>query len=120
MRLPWGARFSPDGRTILFADGPPVNMALFVGPLQLQTIDIDGKDRRTILGPIGRAQPGNAVWSPDGKEIAVNSIEFTGEEGGPITTDKLVHRLAIVSADGKNLRRIDLPEGLRFSVGDWR
>lgn len=112
--------FSPDSRQVLYTNVTPDLRALLAGPLHLETIDLDGQAPRTILGPAGREQPSHAVWSPDGKELAVAYSTYAGDEDPPRNFSLLVHRLAIASADGAKVRRLDFPEGLRLTLGDWR
>ncbi|HWE40384.1 MAG TPA: WD40 repeat domain-containing protein [Isosphaeraceae bacterium] len=109
-------RFSPDAKTVVF-HRPTVARG---GPYRLEMIDVDGKEARTFLGPREHEGPVQAVWSPDGKELAVL---YMSDDGQPITVDtieKLTYHLEIVSADGKRSRRHDVLEGIRFGLGDWR
>jgi Tol biopolymer transport system component len=112
-------RFSPDSRKVLYTDGADLQ-AVLTGPLQIETIGVDDKEPRAILGPRGREQPAQAVWSPDGKELAVAYSEYTGDDDPPRYLDRIINRLAISSADGKKIRRLDFPEGLHLFLGDWR
>jgi hypothetical protein len=42
------------------------------------------------------------------------------EGGDEFSLAKLSTRLEIVGADGKRRRRLDVLEGVRFDLGDWR
>lgn len=116
--VPWGytPRFSPDSRAIVFGRG---ETRMNRGPYRLERVDLDG-ERRTILRQDGVDGPVNAVWSPDGSELAVAFREERVKGDEPVTLDKVYSRLEIVSADGSKRRRLDVLEGVRFDVGDWR
>jgi TolB protein len=70
----WGARWSPDGKRIAFADKDPA------GILQIQVINADGSGRRQVTrfsATEGSAQM--PAWSPDARMFAVQS----GAKGVP-------------------------------------
>jgi TolB protein len=64
----WGARWSPDGREIAFADKDPG------GNLQIFAIHADGSGRRQVSRPepadLREQMP---AWSPDGAQLAVQA-----------------------------------------------
>jgi Tol biopolymer transport system component len=60
---PFCARFSPDGRRLLYTNGPPPERR------GIWFVDLDGENRRRIF-PIGNATA-SACWSPDGQRMAV-------------------------------------------------
>lgn len=102
---PFYARFSPDGRRLVYTDGP-WKLADRCG---IWVMDLDGKDRRRVLAT-GKGNA-TACWSPDGKRLAV-AIDGSGpEERG---------RLEVVDLDGTRRVLMTLP-GQRFeSPPDWR
>ncbi len=125
-------RFSPDGRHISYlrtlyqgADNAPDSR------FSLRTINMDGTDDREILGETAVVPaPANATWtapmgarwSPDGKHLAVVLFDHT-RDGGILAINGN-WRLAIIDADGGNLRELML-EGVLTTVllGDgpeWR
>ncbi len=60
---PFYVRFSPDGRRLLYTDGPPKDR------WGIWVVDVDGKSRHRIL-PTGQGTA-SACWSPDGQQLAV-------------------------------------------------
>jgi Tol biopolymer transport system component len=70
----WGARWSPDGRQIAFADKDAD------GRLQIYVVNADGSGRRQVSRPnpsdLSEQMP---AWSPDGSQLAVQA----GEKGEP-------------------------------------
>jgi beta-lactamase regulating signal transducer with metallopeptidase domain/Tol biopolymer transport system component len=115
------ARFSPDGKKILFT-----RQTAKEGN-SIWTMDTDGKNAREIVKEENLASPDGAFWSPDGKQIAV--IMFNWEldgNGRPIHragSDVADYRILIMDADGTNRRRLQLREAtFKFisSLGDWR
>ncbi|HEX7378641.1 MAG TPA: DPP IV N-terminal domain-containing protein [Pirellulales bacterium] len=114
------ARFSPDGKKVLYlhqtrAEGNSI-----------WTVDIDGENATEIVREEGLSSPDGAFWSPDGKQIAVVLFDWELDEKGEKvrTAGNDPHlRIEVMDADGTNRRRIPI-EGaqLRFigSLGDWR
>jgi hypothetical protein len=76
--------FSPDCRELLFVNYDR-DEAGMIRSARLELVGVDGKDRRVFLKPRGRVYPTQAVWSPDGKELAVNWVEDHHREGEPRT-----------------------------------
>jgi beta-lactamase regulating signal transducer with metallopeptidase domain/Tol biopolymer transport system component len=118
-------RFSPDGRRIVYLQtghqGDNVRDVRF----SLRTIDIDGTDDREILGEtrVGSTPneatwtaPMAARWSPDGKHLAV--VLFDHKRDGGILAINGNWRLAIIDADGGNLRELKL-QGVLNTVLPW-
>ena len=70
----WGARWSPDGKQIAFADKDAD------GRLQIYVVNADGSGRRQVSRPnpsdLSEQMP---AWSPDGSQLAVQA----GEKGEP-------------------------------------
>lgn len=106
--------FSPDGKTLLLAVHE-LGEGLAIRSTHLDMIGVDGRGRRTFLGPRGRERPSQAAWSPDGAELAVNYLD-SGDPGADATTT----RLEIVSLDGKRSRRLNVLNGIPFGLWDWR
>lgn len=102
--------WSPDSRTILYTtwdrDGAP-------GVYHVQTTSID-PDTGATLGsqklefPAEVKSPQLAVFSPDGREIALEDASGPGER-----------TLWIASRDGKKVRRVASYKGLSYGGIDW-
>jgi Tol biopolymer transport system component len=114
------ARFSPDGKKILYLrqtakEGNSIWVA-----------DRDGKNAREVVKEVDLATPNGAFWSPDGKQLAVSLFNWELDENGrkvgrnPANANP---RIEIMDADGKNRRELKL-QGAKFvfigSLGDWR
>ncbi|WP_406699717.1 sigma-70 family RNA polymerase sigma factor [Singulisphaera sp. Ch08] len=100
---PFYVRFSPDGRRLLYSDGPAEQRR------GIWVVDLDGKDRRRIL-PTGKGTA-SACWSPDGQRIAVAISGSQPEEHG---------RLEIVNLDGTHHTLLTLPSQEIANMPDWR
>jgi beta-lactamase regulating signal transducer with metallopeptidase domain len=115
------ARFSPDGKKILF-----LRQTAREGN-SIWTMDVDGKNAREIVKEVGLASPNGAFWSPDGKQIAVIlfnwDLDDDGKKVGRAGSDAADHRIELMNADGTNRRPLKL-QGAKFdfigSLGDWR
>jgi Tol biopolymer transport system component len=119
-------RFSPDGRRIVYlralrSGEEDAGTATY----SLRTVNIDGTDDREILaerkvdsssGPTIWTAPLVARWSPDGKHIAV--VLFDHTRSGGVVAMGGNWRLAIIDADGGNLRELKL-EGVLNTVLPW-
>jgi RNA polymerase sigma factor (sigma-70 family) len=100
---PFYVRFSPDGRRLLYCDGPaPARQGIWV-------VNIDGKDRHLIF-PTGKAEA-SACWSPDGQQIAVAISGSSPQEHG---------RLEIVNLDGTHRTLLTMPGQEIANMPDWR
>jgi len=100
---PFFARFAPDGRRLLYSEGPaPVRRGIWM-------VDLDGKNRRRIL-PTGTGTA-SACWSPDGQRIAVAISGSKLEEYG---------RLEVVNLDGTHRTLLTLPNQEIADMPDWR
>jgi RNA polymerase sigma factor (sigma-70 family) len=98
---PFYARFSPDGRRLLYSDGPRQGIWI---------VDFDGKNRRRIL-ETGKGMA-SACWSPDGKRIAVAIEGSEPQEHG---------RFEIVNvADGTHRTLLTMPGRNVADMPDWR
>jgi beta-lactamase regulating signal transducer with metallopeptidase domain/Tol biopolymer transport system component len=115
------ARFSPDGKKILF-----LRQTAKEGN-SIWTMDIDGKNAKEIVKEVDLASPNGAFWSPDGKQIAVSLFKWELDENGRRVSragsDTANPRIEIMNADGTNRRQLKL-QGATFrfigSLGDWR
>jgi len=100
---PFYTRFSPDGRRLLYSDGPAKER------LGIWVVGIDGKERRRIL-PTGK-ETASACWSPDGRRIAVAIKGASPAEPG---------RLEIVELDGTHRTLLPMPGPEIADMPDWR
>ena len=100
---PYYVRFSPDGRRLLYADGP-------AEPRRgIWVVDLDGKNRRRILAT-GKGRV-SACWSPDGQHIAVALSGSGPEERG---------RLEVVDLAGNRHTLLSMPGSEIADMPDWR
>lgn len=85
---------SPDGRSLLVVvedrHAPQYR-------LDLEVLDLESGDRRTLLSPEFRA---NSVWSPDGRAIMAGVLTPVGRD-----------RVLLLRPDGSEADRFDLPAG---------
>jgi Tol biopolymer transport system component len=100
---PFYARFSPDGKRLLYSDGPPQERR------GIWLVDLDGTNRHRIF-PTGKTTA-SACWSPDGRQIAVAIRGSAPEEHG---------RLEIVNLDGTHRTLLTLPSREIADMPDWR
>jgi beta-lactamase regulating signal transducer with metallopeptidase domain/Tol biopolymer transport system component len=114
------ARFSPDGKKILY-----LRQTAKAGN-SIWTMDIDGKNAKEIVKEVDLASPDGAYWSPDGKQIAVILFNWELDAKGERTlriAEQANYRIEIMDADGTNRRQLKL-HGATFvfigSLGDWR
>jgi beta-lactamase regulating signal transducer with metallopeptidase domain len=113
------ARFSPDGKKILYLHRTNAEGS------SIWTVDVDGGNATDLINEADPSVPDGAFWSPDGKQIAVVLFDWqfkNGQKRHP-SLDPGAHRIEIMDADGTNRRQIRL-EGAEFlsisSMGDWR
>jgi Tol biopolymer transport system component len=107
-------RFSPDGRRVVFSISTPEGYALWLS-------GVDDGDRREItLEPKSHSV---ACWSPDGKWLAIGSLDPQPSEQGRrelgTDLDRLNCRIEVVSMRGESRRRLNLPKGA-IALRDWR
>jgi RNA polymerase sigma factor (sigma-70 family) len=115
------ARFSPDGKRILYT-----HQTAKAGN-SIWIVDVDGKNARELVKEVDLASPESAYWSPDGKQIAVIMFNWQLDENGRKVnrpdSDAADFRIELMDTDGTNRRRMTL-EGARFlfigALGDWR
>ena len=97
------ARFSPDSKKIVYTHQR--------GGGNIHIIDIDGKNDYTVLKDEGVTNPERAVWSPDGKQLAITLFDWQIDEKGKKflrNGENANYRLVIMDADGKNQRALKL------------
>jgi RNA polymerase sigma factor (sigma-70 family) len=102
---PFYARFSPDGRRLLYSDGTlrlPERQGVWIA-------DLNGKNRRRLL-PTGNGTA-SACWSPDGQQIVVAIGGVETEDHG---------RLEIVNLDGNHRTILTMPGRDITDMPDWR
>jgi Tol biopolymer transport system component len=100
---PFYARFSPDGRRVLYADGTTEERR------GIWVVGADGADRRKVFAT-GKAIA-SPCWSPDGSRIAVTVREL-GEERGC--------RVELMDLDGGSRRTVAMPDNSMGDMPDWR
>ena len=112
--------WSPDGKHIVFSNADTIGGA--GGTLQI--MDADGGNLRELIPPhpagklvISRSNP---RWSPDGKQIVYQQVEYTWE---PFRNGfaGFVHayRYFICDRNGKTLKRLEIPKNWEISNIDW-
>ena len=70
---PFYARFSPDGRRVLYTDNAREKES------GIWVVDVDGKNRRHLFPTdMETIAPASACWSPDGKRIAMTLVIHSG------------------------------------------
>jgi Tol biopolymer transport system component len=102
----FGARFSPDGRRVLYGSGgetPASRRGVWV-------VDLDGKNRRRLF-PTAGPETADACWSPDGKRIAIVGYNVVDENAG---------RLVVMDLDGGNRAEFPLEQLVHTDMPDWR
>lgn len=114
-------RFSPDGRSIAYVRDETVGDR---SRFRVETSDLDGQHRWTILEVSGRQEPFHLAWSPDGTELAVLTREDRREPGVLGRPNDFFFGIAtlldIVSVDGQRRRRLDVLDGVHLRLDDWR
>ncbi len=100
---PYYTRLSPDGRRLLYSDGPPPDRR------GIWVVDVDGKNRRRVF-PTGK-DTASACWSPDGRRMAVAIRGSSPQEHG---------RLEIVELDGTHRTILTMPGQEIPDMPDWR
>jgi Tol biopolymer transport system component len=103
---PFYARFSPDGRRLLYTDGTTEQRR------GIWMVSIDGKDRRRVFAT-GKVIA-SACWSPDGTRMAVIIRKFEDLQDEPRT------RLLLIDLDGAIQKTVPLPEKSIPDMPDWR
>ena len=101
---PFYARFSPDGRRVLYTDGTSEERR------GIWVVGVDGKDRRRVVAT--EKDQVSACWSPDGTRIAVATRK--AERG------QSAAQVEVMDLDGGNRVTIPLPDGSDPDMPDWR
>jgi len=121
MNAPNGSpHFSPNGREVVYVrfttlvdDSRAINKV----ESKVWVVGRDGRNRRVVYeGNNEDGYPVGATWSPDGKTLALSLRRQIGEK----VPDVGRPALAIINADGTNLREIPLPPFTGFQLIDWR
>lgn len=108
-------RFSPDSRQVVYTHQERGENSLWV-------VNIDGTGRRRIVQDENDTSPEYACWSPDGKSLAYTMEDWQRDEKGKqfIDPEKANPRMAIIDAEGKNPRPLNLPRARWLGAPDWR
>ncbi len=105
---PFYARFSPDGRRVLFTDnGLGKQSGIWI-------IDADGKNARLVF-PVANPAVASACWSPDSKRIAIilAGLQATGPPPWPA-------QIVVMDLDGGHRSEIEIPRAGMSDMPDWR
>jgi Tol biopolymer transport system component len=107
---PFYARFSPDGRRVIYTDNARGGQGIWV-------VDADGKNARLLL-PVDRESTASACWSPDGKGMAVVISPLNPASPG----DKGYRpvRIVVVDLDGRRQSESFLDNAGNPDMPDWR
>jgi len=107
---PFYARFSPDGRRVLYTDnGRGEQSGIWV-------VDADGKNARVVFPVDPQKTTASACWSPDGKRIAITLAVINGSVARVPTPVQVV----VKDLDGGHRSEIHIPEAGRTDMPDWR
>lgn len=121
MNAPNGSpHFSPDGREVVYVRFTSLvddSRAIKKVESKVWVVGRDGRHRRVVYeGNNEDGYPVGATWSPDGKAFALTLRKQIGEK----VPDVGRPALAIINADGTNLREIPLPPFTGLQLIDWR
>jgi Tol biopolymer transport system component len=108
---PFYARFSPDGRQVIYSDNARGNQS------GIWIVAVDGTNAHRVL-PVDRNKVSSACWSPDGKRIAVTqgAMNPRPQPGGD---PQFVH-VVVVDLDTGKQSKIVLPNLGQTDMPDWR
>jgi Tol biopolymer transport system component len=112
----FGQKFSPDGRLVSLTRGPGDDS----GDLVLEVIRVDDGDRRVVLREREFLVPFQALWSPDGRRLAVVVSEQPRNDKGDRVGGNAGYRLLLTDPDGLHPRPIRLPATDFLRPMDWR
>jgi Tol biopolymer transport system component len=108
---PFYARFSPDGRRVVYTDGALEDQS------GIWIVDADGTKPRRVF-PFDPKMNASACWSPDGKRIAVVSGAHPGAR------DAAGHfrafRVLVIDLDGTRRAEFLIPNEETPDMPDWR
>jgi Tol biopolymer transport system component len=103
---PFYARFSPDGRRVLYSDGTTEERR------GIWVVGRDGQGRRKVFAT------GDAIvspcWSPDGTRIAIGIRDLENRRNGPWES-----RIEIMDLDAEHRASLSLTEAIP-DMPDWR
>jgi RNA polymerase sigma factor (sigma-70 family) len=108
---PFYARFSPDGRRVLYSDNGRGDQQSGIW-----VVDVDGKNSRLVFPAGGRKTTDSACWSPDGKRIAIILAAMNGMTMRPPAPAQVV----VMDLDGGHRSEIFIPEAGSPDMPDWR
>ena len=80
---PFYARFSPDGRRVLYSDLAREQQS------GIWVVDVDGKNSRLVF-PVDSNTLASACWSPDGKRIGITLAVMGGSSAATSTPVQVV------------------------------
>ncbi len=107
---PFYARFSPDGRRVLYTDqGLREQSGIWV-------VDVDGTNRRRIF-PLDSKTQGSACWSLDGKRVAI-ALGDRGAQGAAEAAQPF--RVVVMDLDGGHRSEFFISKGRASDMPDWR
>ena len=110
---PFYARFSPDGRRVLYTDnGRGEQDGIWV-------VDVDGKNARRVF-PVApeTVTVASACWSPDGKRIAIILAGLQRDVNAARLP--LPAQIVVMDLDGVHRSEIQIPEAGMTDMPDWR
>lgn len=118
-------RISPDGKTMIYCNEESTWSCDLERPLSPRKItDVSGTLCWSQDGHLN--SPDHAAWSPDCKQIAVITFDWSVDKNGTefISDPEDAHyRIEILSADGSNRRVIELKDATVVWLGssiDWK
>ena len=108
---PFYARFSPDGRRVLYTDGVRGKES------GIRVVDVNGRNDRLLFPVDCNTTKPSACWSPDGKRVAIILADMlTSLRQVPTAPVQVV----VMDLDGGHRLEVFIPEGGRTDMPDWR
>jgi Tol biopolymer transport system component len=110
------ARFSPDGKEIVFIKIPDTQTPFTIG--ELWVITADGSNPRKL----GDADAGHgyaANWSPDGKQIAFVKRDNPEDESANQSADSLISNIYVVDIESGKLMQLTHYTNGRAETPHW-